>query len=126
MLQESPVAIGWNDQATLENHSAFKALNMMHSVPAFAFMPDKADRTEFRKTTIAIVLGTDMSRHFDIVTQLTVTIVNNAELANKSSQAKWRLMSDKQRLLVLQVAMKVKHPPPDLVHRTCRGVRVRL
>ncbi|KAJ1624042.1 hypothetical protein T492DRAFT_599066 [Pavlovales sp. CCMP2436] len=71
----SELAITYNDVSVLENHHcafAFRALN--HAGRNFARNLDSVKYKEFRETVIAVILGTDMSKHFDHVAHLNSTV----------------------------------------------------
>jgi hypothetical protein len=69
----------------------------------------RLQRKRFRDMVIRVVLATDMSRHFELLSQFETQVVQNRELRGKDgANAMWEAMNDSQRLLVLQIAMKVR------------------
>ena len=108
-MQESDLAMMFNDYAVLEMYSLQSAFQLLASSPSVDFMYNwkKANRTVFRKTALAIVLATDMSSHFDLVGQFSTQIGQNRALEGKTGTQKWQAMGPRDRLLTLQVAIKV-------------------
>uniref|UniRef100_A0A7S1X5D6 PDEase domain-containing protein n=1 Tax=Tetraselmis chuii TaxID=63592 RepID=A0A7S1X5D6_9CHLO len=56
---------------------------------------------------IQMVLATDMSRHFDLLSQFETQIVRNQELRRKETAEMWLAMDDSQRRLVMQIPLKI-------------------
>ena len=48
-----------------------------------------------------------MRRHFDILAQFEAKVADNPELKAHNSQGKWEAMDASQRIVTLQMAMKV-------------------
>jgi hypothetical protein len=46
-------------------------------------------------------------RHFELVTQFETKVAENPELKKKTSTEKWLAMNDQQKIITLQMAMKV-------------------
>ncbi|KAL0049434.1 hypothetical protein WJX82_002295 [Trebouxia sp. C0006] len=67
-----PLAITYNDQSPLENHHVSAASRLL-SDPELAYLPMDATKAEHRAATrflsVNQVLGTDMKKHFDIVSR---------------------------------------------------------
>lgn len=111
---EDDMALDFNNQAVAENYSLREAMRAMLK-PEFNFIdamysnPKNATqrRQWFRHTVINIVLATDMSRHYELLSQFNIQIVNNPAFKFLATREKWLKMSDAQRLLSLQIALKV-------------------
>lgn len=117
---EDVMALDANNQAVAENFALRETMKMVMD-PNHSFLAANAAgvldnswstrmqrRKWFRNMVIQMVLATDMSRHFDMLSQFETQIVQNRELrANKSPQELWLAMCDDQRRLVLQIAIKV-------------------
>ena len=108
-IQGSELALSVNDYAVLEMYSLRSAFQLLASSPDADFMRNwnKAHRKLFRKTVIQTVLATDMSSHFDLAGQFSTQIGQNKDLQGKPGEEKWKAMGPRDRLLTLQVAMKV-------------------
>jgi hypothetical protein len=118
---EDVMALDANNQAVAENFALRETMKMVmdaeHSflgVNAAGVLDDSWStrmerRKVFRNMVIQMVLATDMSRHFDLLSQFETQIVQNRELReNRSPKELWQAMSDEQRRLVLQIAIKVE------------------
>lgn len=65
-------------------------------------------RQTFRRVVIQTVLGTDMSRHIDILGHFNTRVVCDQDLQNFSTgKEKWQAMTEPQQVLTLQMALKV-------------------
>ena len=108
-IQESDLALSVNDYAVMEMNSLRSAFQLLASNPSVDFTKSwkNSNRKLFRKTVIQTVLATDMSSHFDLVGQFSTLIGQNKDLQGKSGGEKWKEMGPRDRLLVIQVAMKV-------------------
>jgi len=112
--QEAAMAKAFNDQAVAENHSLRAGLAVAE-LPEFDFtqhlrsaVPGGALFHNFRKTVIELVLGTEMSRHFDIMGRFNAMIAGNPGLTRDiSGSAKWKAMNEDETVLTLQVALKL-------------------
>ena len=104
-----PLARRWNDQSVAEHQSLYQALRLLEEDPSANFTAgwSRSNCKELRNLVISIVLATDMSKHFEILTQFKTLVSNSKSLAGLSGAMKWEAMDDRQRLLTLQVAMKV-------------------
>jgi hypothetical protein len=60
-----------------------------------------------RKHIIQLVLATDMSEHFDKVSMFQMLVVQSRELEHLRGRRKWCQMNAKQKLLTVQMALKV-------------------
>jgi hypothetical protein len=65
-------------------------------------------RQQLRSIVIQAVLATDMSKHFEILTQFQTKVVNAEGLQKLGSPQKWAAMDSSQKILTLQMAMKVR------------------
>jgi hypothetical protein len=121
--QESEMAYDFNNQAVAEQFSLRETMKMLKD-ENLNFLAPLADgnnggrtnrstaavRKCFRSTVIHMVLGTDMSKHFDLLSQFETKVLHNKKLrAKKSPQELWTDMDDNQRMLVLQIAIKVRN-----------------
>jgi hypothetical protein len=50
----------------------------------------------------------DLRRHFELLTQFEAKVVDASELRGLNSRQKWEAMEHAQRVLTIQIAMKVK------------------
>jgi hypothetical protein len=109
LRQSKDMAFRWNDQAVIENHSLHSALTLIRDRPELNFCHGWGgkQRRDFRRLAISIVLATDMSRHFELLTHFTTTVTEAKKLAWLRGGRKWNAMADNQRVLTLQLAMKV-------------------
>ena len=112
--QAMPLARRWNDQSVAENQSLYQAMRLLEEDPEANFIAgwSRSNCKELRNLVVSIVLATDMSKHFEILTQFKTLVSNSKSLAGLSGAMKWEAMDDRQRLLTLQVAMKVGSSPP--------------
>ena len=112
--QANPLARRWNDQSVAENQSLYQALRLLEEDPKANFTVglSQAHCKEMRNLVVSIVLATDMSKHFEILTQFKTLVSNSKSLAGLSGAMKWEAMDERQRLLTLQVAMKVSSFAP--------------
>ncbi|KAG8469414.1 hypothetical protein KFE25_005869 [Diacronema lutheri] len=77
----SELAITYNDVSVLENHHcAFAFRTLAHPERNFADVLRPAEYKEFRETMIAVILGTDMAKHFEHVAHLLSTIEGGSAL----------------------------------------------
>uniref|UniRef100_A0A7S1X2V9 PDEase domain-containing protein n=1 Tax=Tetraselmis chuii TaxID=63592 RepID=A0A7S1X2V9_9CHLO len=122
--EESAMALEFNNQAVAEHFALRETMKLlMDSDTNFLSKSgdnrrgglDEADtrsarlqRKRFRGAVIQIVLATDMSRHFELLSQFETQIVQNRDLKGRGgASSMWAAMNDAQRMLVLQIAMKV-------------------
>jgi len=111
--QESSMALQFNDQAVAENFAlreSRKLLCEQIDLRGVLFGNDShKDRwRKFGSTVIQSVLATDMSQHFQILGRFTTIIAENPKYKNKCTSVMWKEMSDEQRLLTLQMAIKAQ------------------
>eukprot|EP00873_Tetraselmis_striata_P040930 jgi/Tetstr1/461194/TSEL_006331.t1 len=117
MEQEDKMALDFNNQAVAEHYALREAMKLL-MVPETNFLSNSAgsrvsksavsDRKWFRNMAVELVLATDMSRHFDLLSQFETQIVKNRELLAKGAvHEMWQAMTDHQRTLTLQIALKV-------------------
>eukprot|EP00191_Tetraselmis_sp_GSL018_P003214 CAMPEP_0177604164 /NCGR_PEP_ID=MMETSP0419_2-20121207/15961_1 /TAXON_ID=582737 /ORGANISM="Tetraselmis sp., Strain GSL018" /LENGTH=665 /DNA_ID=CAMNT_0019098107 /DNA_START=632 /DNA_END=2626 /DNA_ORIENTATION=+ len=117
---EMPMALQFNDQAVAENY-ALRESRMLVYDPELNFTnfhhPDDPHRDAWKKLTdivMSMVLATDMGRHFSILSQFKMHVVDNKALRGKTTKQMWRAMGKEQRSLTLQMAIKVA----DLGHNS--------
>lgn len=110
------MAIAFNFQAVAENHSLRTSLALM-SQADYNFMEDwePAQAKELKRTVIRMVLATDMSRHFEMLVQYKTKVVNSEAIAGKTGQEAYAAMDLNQRMMTLQMAMKVGAPTGGLM-----------
>jgi hypothetical protein len=115
------MAYDFNNQAVAEHFAVRETMKMLRDENLNFLTPPvdginggrvkfsaTAIRKSFRSTVIHMVLGTDMSRHFDLISQFEAKIVQNNKLREKKNPHElWANMDDNQRMLVLQMAIKV-------------------
>lgn len=113
--QQMQPAKAFNHQAVLENHSLFHALSLMEDLFADTCLVENLKHNEqvmMRSTIISMVLATDMSKHFEVMTAFN-NKVKNVEMAVSQSGRRNSVaesikdMSEEQQTLVFQMAMKV-------------------
>jgi len=100
----------FNQQAAAENYSLREALMFMkeRQLDFLGAMGMPRDtQLKFRGLVIQMVLGTEMARHFDIVGQFEAQVALNQKLNDLSADALWTSLSEAQRVLTLQMALKV-------------------
>jgi len=108
-----PMATRFNDQAVAENHALHEVLWLLED-PSCDFISNMAGDSDapkrrrwFRSMLIQMVLATDMSRHFELLSQFNTKVASSLDLAGLKTSEKWKLMTDEQRFLTLQISMKV-------------------
>eukprot|EP00873_Tetraselmis_striata_P034134 jgi/Tetstr1/454398/TSEL_004029.t2 len=116
ILQEHEIAEAFVDQSPAEMYSLRCALSMMRHEEGLNFLEDVWQkngalyRQKFRFQVAEIVLGTDMKKHFQVLKHFRHDVLQNerlAGMAGASSGELWSAMDDPQRMLSLQVALKV-------------------
>jgi hypothetical protein len=119
--QESEVAQAFNDQAVTENLSIRAALAMLRREEELNFLQEAfqaneiAGRQNFRHIVTDIVLGTDMKRHFNLLKQFHTEVMEHPVMENilagprgpETSAQLWTAMDEAQRMLCLQMALKM-------------------
>mmetsp|Transcript_7379 Transcript_7379/g.20836 ORF Transcript_7379/g.20836 Transcript_7379/m.20836 type:complete len:1000 (-) Transcript_7379:364-3363(-) len=102
------MAVEFNDQAVAENYSVKQGLLLLQN-RELNFIENWKDKHKklFRNIVIQTVLATDMTRHFDIVSQFTAKVVEREQYNGLSSAQKWLAMDTSTRILTLQMTMKV-------------------
>ena len=100
------VAKRFNDQATLENHALYNALEMMQSDSENYLIShfSSARKLLLRNYIIALVLGTDMTKHFELMTVFKKKVVDSAP---NSGGVHLHSLSDDQMNLITVMALKV-------------------
>ena len=100
------VAKRFNDQATLENHALYNALEMMESDPENSLIGSISAPRKLllRQYIISLVLGTDMGKHFELMTAFKKKVVDSAP---NSGAVHLHSLSDDQMNLVTVMALKV-------------------
>ncbi|KAJ3332434.1 hypothetical protein HDU76_000247 [Blyttiomyces sp. JEL0837] len=98
LVQSShPLAIFYNDISVLEYHHASKAFEIAQAPETDIFAAFKPEhRKELRKLIIAMVVATDMSKHFEIINKL----------KSKISTSALKLDESADRAQVLEIAIK--------------------
>eukprot|EP00873_Tetraselmis_striata_P042902 jgi/Tetstr1/463166/TSEL_008100.t1 len=112
--QEDAMAIESNYQAPAEHFALRETLKLLEDSSCDFLAREQEEcsgtvkrRKGFRKMVVKLVLGTDMSAHFDLVAQFKAHFENKPELKWMNSAELWVALEQKHRLLVLQVALKV-------------------
>eukprot|EP00193_Tetraselmis_chui_P005638 CAMPEP_0177759646 /NCGR_PEP_ID=MMETSP0491_2-20121128/4842_1 /TAXON_ID=63592 /ORGANISM="Tetraselmis chuii, Strain PLY429" /LENGTH=999 /DNA_ID=CAMNT_0019275487 /DNA_START=135 /DNA_END=3134 /DNA_ORIENTATION=- len=105
---EEPMAIAFNFQAVAENHSLRTSLALM-SQTEYNFVEEweAGQAKEFKRAVIRMVLATDMSRHFELLVQYRTKVVNSEAVRGKTGREAFAAMDVNQRMMTLQMAMKV-------------------
>eukprot|EP00899_Mesostigma_viride_P017711 jgi/Mesvir1/25941/Mv20935-RA.1 len=90
----------YNDQSPLENYHLAETFQLLYSNEHCNFLEvlSDAEFTEVRRVVIQMVLASDIKRHFGIL---------DAFKARVSQETPWDLEKDSDRLLLLQLALKV-------------------
>ena len=143
LSQEDDIAQDFNDQSVIENYSLRQALRMINH-RRFDFLSGLVTgvrargqedlmtaetvarklRHDFRSVIINCVLGSDMSRHFEILDSFNALVLSDATLmALPGGGARWIGMNEAQRGVTIQMALKVllwprpcRHPPTQPAH----------
>lgn len=107
-------ALHFNDQNVMENHSIWWALSLAREdgLCFYREMSTKQKAT-LRATVIGMVLGTDMSRHFEIIHAVQSKVVKKEPLHRDSGEMARRLSSVRVQDLTRAIACR------DVM---CRGV----
>ncbi|DBB14759.1 TPA: hypothetical protein ACH3X3_004373 [Trebouxia sp. C0006] len=113
-----PLAITYNDQSPLENHHLAAAVRLMFD-PDLSYLPMSVVRSDnmlvLRSTCINMVLGTDMKKHFDIVSRFQAAFKRTppssaAEPSLQSASASpvqdWESIKAEDKTLVHQMVLK--------------------
>ncbi|KAL0039442.1 hypothetical protein WJX79_008577 [Trebouxia sp. C0005] len=113
-----PLSITYNDQSPLENHHLAAAVRHIFD-PELAFLPLNFARSEnllmLRSTCINMVLGTDMKKHFDIMSRFQAAFKrappsSAADLSLQSASASpvqdWESIKPEDKTLVHQMVLK--------------------
>ena len=119
MAVSSEVATIYNCKSPLENFSASCALGLADELGLFSSMP-RALAKRTRMEIIELVLATDMSAHFGIISKFGGFVASSKGIQNTISQhdetgksfVKFVNESSDTRMLILKVAMKLS----DLGH----------
>jgi hypothetical protein len=113
---EDEMAIDFNNQSVAENFAVRETMKLMMSPECDFITADGGEngrekRQWLRNAVIQVVLATDMSRHFEISGHFRARILNHKDTKFLHGAEKWRAFSGEQRLLTLQLAMKVNAKP---------------
>ena len=89
-----PLAILYNDRSVLENHHVASAWKLMLSTPKFEFLQKLEPRLlkKIRLSTIELVLSTDMSKHFEIISQWKTLTSSSNTIALEDNSTRISLM----------------------------------
>lgn len=111
------MAYDFNDQAVAEHYALRETMKLLRD-DNLAFLSSNptpssskstaSKRKRFRSSVIKMVLSTDMSQHFDLLNKFETKVQRNKELVQRGIPAMWNTMNDEQRMLVLQMALKVR------------------
>jgi len=111
--QGHEMAMEFNDQSVAENYSIRQSMYLMREdacnfLDCLVGKQQSRTKRRFRQLVIHMVLGSDMSKHFDILSRFQAQVVDNESLRSAASMSrKWILMDDSQQILTMQMAMKV-------------------
>jgi hypothetical protein len=106
---EMEVAQKFNDQATLENYSLFSTLQMMNSPEegggrSLIGHLGRDRRMQLRRLIIKLVLGTDMSKHFELMTAFKNKVVDSSPSSGVSATSLGQEQGDLVAVMALKVA----------------------
>lgn len=112
------MAYDFNNQAVAENFALRETMKLLRG-DELAFLANAGGdggnskhaasrRKWFRSSVIKMVLATDMSQHFDLLNKFETKIQRNKALPRSSGPEIWNAMDEEQRILVLQLAIKVR------------------
>ena len=78
----SPLALQYNDQSVLENMHAATGLGLLRE-PRHDVLENlsAAERRKFRALVVEMVLGTDLSKHFEQLSQFQVKLAEGLQLS---------------------------------------------
>uniref|UniRef100_A0A061RAD0 3 5-cyclic nucleotide phosphodiesterase n=1 Tax=Tetraselmis sp. GSL018 TaxID=582737 RepID=A0A061RAD0_9CHLO len=113
VYQEAEIAIQYNDLSVAENYALCESRRLLKEQeldfksPIFCKDCTKERWKKFSNTVISSVLATDMARHFDILSRFVTLVLKDPKLENKTTSQKWKAMTDDQRTLSLQMAIKL-------------------
>lgn len=68
----------YNDRSVLENHHASSSWLLLKSDPRFNFLTglDSTEWKKFRFLILENILATDLSKHFSIITEFNLKVIN--------------------------------------------------
>jgi DNA polymerase III gamma/tau subunit len=123
------MAYDFNNQAVAEHFALRETMKLLKDDNLNFLTPNvqastaqakssKEDRKWLRNTVIQMVLATDMSKHFDLLSQFETKILHNKMFQKgQSVQEMWADMDDNQRILVLNMAIKVSIKTRSFIDR---------
>jgi len=115
IAKEHFMATQFNDQSVAENYSLREAMtrlkdkhhNFLSALTGSHTTASWEISKYFRELVIQMVLGTEMARHFDVLGQFQTQEANSPHLRIMKAPERWVAMNEHQRLLTLQMALKV-------------------
>jgi len=129
----SPVAQQFNDQHVLENQSLYLGLGLLEPGKSTDFLEAgllKEQRSSLRSTVIALVLGTDMQEHFNIMSAFKAKVMTRGAVPHASPgsgllpaprprASRHPSFTSEEKLLILKMGLKcadIGHVtlPPDV------------
>mmetsp|Transcript_2758 Transcript_2758/g.3748 ORF Transcript_2758/g.3748 Transcript_2758/m.3748 type:complete len:308 (+) Transcript_2758:441-1364(+) len=105
---QSEIAVHFNDQHVLENHSLHVGLSLLEPGKDTNFLEDSLSKTKqqtLRSVLISMVLATDMSEHFNIMSAFKAKVISHKERP-APPQGVLELFSEDERGLILKMGLK--------------------
>ncbi|DBB07279.1 TPA: hypothetical protein ACH3X3_008783 [Trebouxia sp. C0006] len=103
-----PLAICYNDQSPLENHhlAAASRITILEFRHVFGALELAEDAVSLRKQIINMVLGTDMKKHFDIVSRFQAAFKKAPSSGNSTTEIDWAAVKTEDKTLMHQMLLK--------------------
>eukprot|EP00051_Salpingoeca_urceolata_P005821 m.77744 g.77744 ORF g.77744 m.77744 type:complete len:720 (+) comp14559_c0_seq1:332-2491(+) len=100
---DHPLAVLYNDQSVLENHHAATAFQLMAEPGLDLIAPlDPEDRSDVRKMIIAMIMSTDMAKHFQFLSDFRTMVEAKRQLVgNVAGPVDLVTASEEDKLLTL-------------------------
>lgn len=93
---QDPLSIKYNDISVLENMHTFKTFQILSAKNTNILLNlSKPDYQRFRKIVVNVIIGSDLSLHFDKITEFKTLFENNLNFSD-----------DKFKILALQMCLK--------------------
>ncbi|KAL3147885.1 putative 3',5'-cyclic phosphodiesterase pde-3, variant 2 [Trebouxia sp. C0010 RCD-2024] len=104
-----PWAVCYNDQSPLENHHLAAAVRFSFQ-PEYRHVPQEVfqaeDWIQARRLCINMVLGTDMKKHFDIVSRFQAAFKPAPTSSNSKADIDWAAVKMEDKYLMHQMVLK--------------------
>jgi len=103
---EQELAIRYNHQSCLENHALFEALNLLRQPEtSFIYHFSSSKHLQLRSLVIKMVLATDMSQHFSMLTMVQTKILDNFD-SSIALEERLASLNTEQCGILLQLCLK--------------------